>query len=169
MLGQHVETKSRLIARIVREILKTESFDTMADLTEALKTRLALLRIRWTNDEISDAYALIDTNTPLLRPPPAVTPVRADADPLPIGASEATAILAAIRTRLGLTVSVKAMPRVRELTPVEIQRRQFHADRLKAYQLVEQEILETAQRCDRLEALRLVKSDTTDQEKETGS
>ncbi len=158
MLEQNIETKSRLIARIVREILKTESFDTLADLTEALKTRLGLLRIRWTNNEITDAYTLIETNTPLLRPPPTTRrPASLHPEPVkPVRRDEAAAILAS----LGITVvPLKSMPEVRELTPDAIRRRQFMADRRKAYDLVEQEILDTAERCDRLERFHLVKKE----------
>jgi head-tail adaptor len=55
----------RLIARIVRTLLASEHFDSLADLTEALKCRCARLRIRWTNDDINAAYRLIASNTPL--------------------------------------------------------------------------------------------------------
>jgi hypothetical protein len=156
MLPQIIESRGRLVARIVREILRTESFDCLADLVEALKTRLGIMKIQVSNDDMSEAFALIETNTPLLRPPPRKVVRRVDPPPEPIGPEEAAAIL----TRLGIAVSVKAMPRVRELTPDAIRRRQFEADRRTAYQLVEQEMLDTAQRCDRLERrLRLVKSD----------
>jgi hypothetical protein len=55
----------RLIARLVRTLLASEHFDSLADLTDALKFRCAQLRIRWTNDDINAAYALIASNTPL--------------------------------------------------------------------------------------------------------
>ena len=71
---------SRLLATVVRQLLKVEQFETLADLTEALKCRCATLRIPWTNDAITDAYHLIDTNTPLLkRSRPAPVP---DPDPV---------------------------------------------------------------------------------------
>ena len=149
MLEQIIETRSRLIAKIVREILRTESFDCLADLTEALKTRLGLLKIRWTNDEISDAFSLIETNTPLLRPPPVarVRPRFKPAPPIPVRRDEAAEILA----RLGITVPWQSMPDVRELTPDELRRRQWKADQRKAYEMIEQEILDSDQRCEALE------------------
>ncbi len=55
----------RLIARIIRTLLASEHFDSLADLTEALKCHCARLRIRWTNDDITAAYRLIASNTPL--------------------------------------------------------------------------------------------------------
>lgn len=58
--------KSSLIARVLREVVRTESFETLADLSDALKTRLARLRIRWTNDELRGALRLVGSNTRLL-------------------------------------------------------------------------------------------------------
>lgn len=60
------ENRSRLIARVLRDVLASESFDSMADLLDVLKVRLARLRVPWTNDEFNDAMAWIATNRPLL-------------------------------------------------------------------------------------------------------
>lgn len=60
------ETRSRLIARILRDVLAAESFESLPDLLDALKFRLARLRVPWTNDECNDAMAWIATNRPLL-------------------------------------------------------------------------------------------------------
>lgn len=57
--------KSRLLAKLVRELLHVEHFASLPDLTEALKCRCARLRIFWTNDDINDAFRLIESNTPL--------------------------------------------------------------------------------------------------------
>ena len=65
MVPHDTGTKSRLLAKLVRALLQAESFDTLADLTEALKCRCAALRIAWTNDDIGHAYRLIASNTPL--------------------------------------------------------------------------------------------------------
>jgi hypothetical protein len=51
---------SRLLARLIRSLLARESFETLADLTAALKDDCARLRIRWTPDDLSAAYRLID-------------------------------------------------------------------------------------------------------------
>jgi hypothetical protein len=55
-----------LLARLVQILMNREPFETLADLTEALKGECARLKIRWTNDAISDAYRLIESNRPLL-------------------------------------------------------------------------------------------------------
>lgn len=59
------ETTGRLLARLVRTLLTREPFETLADLTEALKVECGRLKIRWTNDDISAAYRLIESNHPL--------------------------------------------------------------------------------------------------------
>ena len=68
MFLQNPEPKSRLLAKLVRELLQGETFDSLADLTDVLKFRCARLKIRWTPDDISEAFRLIETNTPLVRP-----------------------------------------------------------------------------------------------------
>lgn len=55
----------RLLARLVRVLLAREYFETVADLTEALKCECARLHIRWTPDDINAAYRLIESNRPL--------------------------------------------------------------------------------------------------------
>jgi hypothetical protein len=60
------EHHGRLIARITRTLLASEHFDSLADLTDALKFRLARLHVRWTNDDLNSAFAMIASNTPLL-------------------------------------------------------------------------------------------------------
>ena len=98
------ETQSRLLARIVRDLLRTETFETLADLTDALKFRCAALKIPWTNDDIGAAYGLIETNTPLLpRPAPTRRLQRDERDdgPSPITHDEALAFLATIMAKVG--------------------------------------------------------------------
>lgn len=56
-----------MLARIIRDVLKGEPFENLADLTADVKTRCARLRIRATGDELTAAYALIESNTPLVR------------------------------------------------------------------------------------------------------
>jgi hypothetical protein len=94
------EARSRLLARIVRTLLASETFDSLADLTEALKARCARLGIPWTPDDISEAYRLIGSNVPLAgerrrlreRPTAAATP------PQQLSRADAAAIL----ERLGI-------------------------------------------------------------------
>ncbi len=68
------ETHGRLLAKLVWELLKAERFDTLADLTDALKCRCARLRISCTPDDVNAAYRLIESNTKLV--PSVLQPVK---------------------------------------------------------------------------------------------
>lgn len=57
----HTKTLASTIARIVHGLLAEESFESLADLTDAVKWRLAQLRIRWTPDDLNTAYRLVAT------------------------------------------------------------------------------------------------------------
>jgi hypothetical protein len=93
------EHQGRLIARIVRTLLASEHFDSLADLTDALKFRLARLQIRWTNDDLNSAFAMIASNTPLVGAPPPRAPGHVEHQPdRAISRAEAAAIL----NRLGI-------------------------------------------------------------------
>ena len=61
------ETHSRVIAKLMRDVLRAEEFSTLADLVDATKTRCARLRIRWTNDELNQAMTVIASNRSLTR------------------------------------------------------------------------------------------------------
>jgi hypothetical protein len=60
----HPKTQASTIARVIHTLLAAEEFTSIADLTDALKFRLAALRIRWTNDDITTAYRLVSTARP---------------------------------------------------------------------------------------------------------
>jgi len=60
-------SKSRLLAKVIREILRQERFDSLADLTDVVKFRCARLKVGWTNDLIQDAYRLVASNSDLTR------------------------------------------------------------------------------------------------------
>lgn len=145
MLSQTIESHSRLLARIVRDLLARESFDTLADLTDALKGRLGRLRIRWTNENISDAYSLIASNRPLVGECP--SPITRTPDALAQGQpvsppthAEAVQIL----RQLQITVPLRRMPEPRPDNPRA-------ADRLIALRIVVQEITASIARCEALE------------------
>jgi len=88
------EAACRRLAKIVRDVLSRETFDTMADLTDAVKFRCAVLRIPWSNDAINDAYRLVESNRPLVRPSPQLRR-RLEELPAPmLSHDEACAILA---------------------------------------------------------------------------
>ena len=106
--AQEIEPLSRLLAKPLRTLLAREPFDTLADLTDALKTECARLKIPWTPDAISDAYALLASNRPLVRvPPPRSRQERLDAV-RPLSRAEAADVCA----RLGVALGRAAGPRV---------------------------------------------------------
>jgi hypothetical protein len=87
-------TKGRLLAKLLRETLATDSFDTLADLTDVLKTRGARLHLRLTADDISEAYRLVGSNRPLVRGARLVPVPHAAPAPPPASRAEAQRILA---------------------------------------------------------------------------
>jgi hypothetical protein len=93
---------ARLLARILRSLLASERFDDRTDLVDALKFRLARLRIPYHPDHLDHALRMVASNRWLTtrerpaphRPPP--TP-----DPPPYAShDEAVAVL----KRLGVTL-----------------------------------------------------------------
>jgi hypothetical protein len=153
------EHHGRLLARLVRAVLARESFDTVADVTEALKVECARLKIGWTNDAIAEAYRIIESNRPLVGTPrrsPPVPPPHVHEDVRPVSRDEARNIVgrlraAMVRTGQAATADIQTMPAVRQLSNAEIVERQWQADQRKAYQVIQQQILDTAQRAAALE------------------
>lgn len=62
--------QTRLLAKLIRELMAGETFDSLSDLTGALKDRCAKLRIEITDQAINGAFTLIASNTPLTAPSP---------------------------------------------------------------------------------------------------
>lgn len=93
------QNKTRLLARLVREALATKTFETLADLTDTVKTRAAKLKIAVDAEAVNGAYTLIASNTPLLKPArtdfPAVT-----GEPAPLSQVDTVLCL----QRLGVSV-----------------------------------------------------------------
>jgi len=150
MQTERHETKGRLLAKLAWELLKTAGpFASVADLTDAVKTRCARLRIAWTNEDLVEAYWLIESNTPLvqaLRTPPT------EADlPAPLSESESRAALQRIRERLGITPTMKTLPAVRQLTNDEIRQRHRTDDQRRAYRQLQAAIRDQAERVAALE------------------
>ena len=104
-----------VLVPILREVLKGGPFECFADLTAALKARCGALRIRWTADEINQAYTVVGSNTPLLQPSPPVTwrspsdepapPLRPRATPPPICLDVPPAVAQEILDRFGVSVA----------------------------------------------------------------
>ena len=89
---------ARLFAKLLRELLATERFASLADVTDALKTRAARLHIRATADDISDAYRLVGSNLALVSTAP-VREITVQSETRPLGAAETRALLALLRLR----------------------------------------------------------------------
>jgi hypothetical protein len=140
------ESHGRLLARLVRVMLARETFDTLASLTDALKRDCARLRIRASNDDITDAIRLIASNRALIGPLE-LDPRPGPEDVPPVPRAEAAAILQRLGVRPPAT-----MPAVVRLADAAIVRRHWRADQHKAYRLVQALILETAHRAAALEA-----------------
>jgi hypothetical protein len=104
MTTKHASTQATAstIAKVIHTLLAGEHFDSLADLTEALKWRLARLRMQWTNDDISTAYRLVATARRLPGPElPRRTTVHVEREPdSTISRAEAAEIL----ERLGITL-----------------------------------------------------------------
>jgi hypothetical protein len=64
------EAHLRLLARFVREALAAERFESLADLTAAVKALSAQRRIRFTPDDLSEVYHRLASNGAALVPPP---------------------------------------------------------------------------------------------------
>ena len=103
-----IKTKGPLLAKIVRELLRGERFESLTDVTEALKTRCARLKIPYTADDITGAYRLIESNHPL------VSPARAERRSTPahvpdLSRRDALALVARLSERH--RVVIKTVPR----------------------------------------------------------
>ena len=70
-----------------------QAFESYADLVPAWKTRCALLRLPWTNDELAEALRLVESNTRVLRPAQRQAPAVSAKDERPFSAAEARQLL----------------------------------------------------------------------------
>ncbi len=96
------KNQNRLLARVIWELLKGQTYESMADLTADVKQRCARLRIRCSADDLNEAFTLVGSNTALVYPrqqrdePPA--------DPAPVSRADA------IRLLDGLTGAINTIP-----------------------------------------------------------
>jgi hypothetical protein len=98
MENQRPDT-GRLLAKLTWDLMKTQGpFQTVADLTDALKTRCRRLRVRYTNEDINAAFRLIESNTPLCSRP--VEPDMPTFEPVSVNQTDARRLL----QQLGVTV-----------------------------------------------------------------
>lgn len=65
---KHDDNRSRLLAKLVREILSSDAaaeFEDLGDVIEAVKHRCAKLRIPWTHDDLNAALRMVASNVPI--------------------------------------------------------------------------------------------------------
>lgn len=92
-------TNTRLLAKVLREVLQADRFESLADLTDVLKTRAARLHLRVTTDEIGGAFHVVGSNVTLVSPRrPAVSFSERESAP-PLSKAEAARIRAALIER----------------------------------------------------------------------
>lgn len=149
---QNINAPARLLAKLVRELITRDRFESWADLTDALKCRCARLRIRPTPDDISEAFRLVESNTALVGHLPAPV-VAARVPDVTFSRGEAVMLLRDVNKRLGTNVRpFDAIQKLHHLSDDELRRHQFRDDQWKAYRLVQQQILESARKAAALES-----------------
>lgn len=60
------ESQARLIARVIRDELRTHAYASIADLKVAMKLKLRALQISYTPADLDTALTLIASNRPLV-------------------------------------------------------------------------------------------------------
>lgn len=152
---------TKLIVRVLQDVVARQTFETYSDLKEVLKCRCACLRIHYDSGLISDAMQRLELGgkAPLIPTRLPRRHVEREPEPVILNRRAATRFLDELRARTGVTPALKAMPAVRRLSEDEIirrwkrlRRRQFQADQTEAFNRVMQEIAETSDRAAALEA-----------------
>jgi hypothetical protein len=59
--------QARQLAKLVRELVKTERYEYLADLTYDLRDRCRRLKLPCDDDAITHAYRLVNSNLPLTK------------------------------------------------------------------------------------------------------
>ncbi len=90
MIEQNPQSKTRLLAKVLRDVLSRSTFATLADLTDVLKWRCAALRLQFSNDDIAAAFQLVGSNHPLSTP---VTPMLEPEKPEPLSLTRGDAVV----------------------------------------------------------------------------
>jgi hypothetical protein len=144
--GKHQQTQSTgsVVAAVLHDLLREESFAREADLRDALKQWLTRYRVAWTNDEIDQALRIVEHRRSLTMPEIAdgASGVELPSQAPNIDRAEARHILNALG--IGST-AIKTMPQAELVT-------QREADIRKALEMVATEMQASVARCDALEA-----------------
>jgi hypothetical protein len=138
------------VTKVLETLIQRHTYETAADLVEDLKRECAGLHIPYDAGLIHAAIDLGEHGgrRPLVTSPSAApSPASRVVLEPPVSHREAVNILAALGVR-----PVPTMTAVRQLSDDEIGQQQWRADQRKAYRMVQQQILETAQRAAALEA-----------------
>lgn len=96
---------SKPLAKLLRELVRTQRFESYDSLKAALRGRCRQLRIPVTHADVDDAISLVESNTWLVRPPaakPKLAPPVAESPTL-VGRREAAKLLTGIFEKTGVT------------------------------------------------------------------
>ena len=104
-----INNTPRLLAKLLREIVSGETFDSYADLIDALKTRASRLHIRYEPDDITTAIAWVESNRELVRDttPKKLAPDTLVSEPPLVPREQATAIVQELWRRLNPAAVVR--------------------------------------------------------------
>lgn len=123
------KTTTGVIAAVIHELLKAESFSSIADLKEAIKCRCATLRIPYDATAVYEALDLVERTretVPSRLPRGNPQHIERQDGPTPVSRAEAAAIL----QRLGVRV-----PSMRSVPPPPETDEDFEAARQRAYEM----------------------------------
>jgi hypothetical protein len=130
------EARARLLARLARTLLAEQAFESLPDLTEALKCRCARLRITWTPEDITQAYRVIESNTPLPGAPR--RRVRLVREPTQraraLNSADMTRFYKELRRHVGAVARIRTMPSAPWSDP-DVDARERQAARERAWDM----------------------------------
>ena len=153
-LHDRAERLRRLHWRLIRDVINSGAFESFADFVEAVKVRFHTLRVPVDPYELNDMLGM-SLREVELDAPDHTTRVSVADDPAHISEAEARKVLADLQVE-----PFPGMTAVRQLSNAEIVERHWRADQRKAYLLIQQQILDTAQRVAALEATVETKENT---------
>ena len=112
------ESQARIIARVVRDLLRAQLFDSIADLKVALKAQLRTLKIPYAPAELDQALTLVASNTPLASSPwPRTPPDRLISEPPIVSREDAARILDKLESTYAVRLRDLSDPRHRDRDP----------------------------------------------------
>jgi hypothetical protein len=146
------QSTGSVVAAVLHDLLRGESFTREADLRDALKQRLTRYRVAWTNDELDQALRIVEHRRPLTTPELADGAPGAELPPVePITRADAPMTLHGLLDRWAKEHPDKPKPFINTMPQVEwISQRD--ADRRKAIEMTLHQVQASIARCDALEA-----------------